>query len=170
MKRVILLSLILSLLLTVCGCNNEQNTEFLEPVSFYYYNDLDSKTDFTSIFVSETREGKQYIGDMTGLLNLYISGPQSENLKNPFPKNLSVISTEITTDTVRIHFNEHLASQTGLRLTLITTCIGLTVFDITNCENIIFTTENGKIDEQDELLITKDLLIFTDDYLPPTEE
>lgn len=170
MKKAILLFAVLALMLAFVGCNKKKNVDVIEPVTFYYCNDLDSKADFANIFVSEIREGKDHINDLTGLLNLLLTGPISENLENPFPKKLSVISTEIVDNTVKIKFNDHLGSQSGLRLTLITTCVSMTVFDAVPCNTILITAESSMIDEMEELIITKDQLIFTDDYIPVPEE
>ncbi len=170
MRRNIAMFLIFTLIIGLFGCKGSTDKDLIVPVAFYYCNDLESKEDFSNIFVKELREGDGYQNDKLALLNQYVAGPDSENLTNPFPSDLVVLSVETNRDTTRILLDEQIAKLSGLELTLACTCLSLTLFDLYPCSSVEISANNSLLDGQESILITNDTLIFSDNGYPATED
>lgn len=169
MKKVtaVLLICLLSFSLWACG---SQSGEFVDPVNFYYCNNLDSREDFENVFVAEVREGAGYVDNKPALLSLYLSGPQSERLVSPFPAGTSIISVQKSGDMLQLVFSDQLAQLTGLDLTLAATCVSMTAFELYPCSQIQISCEEALLDEQVSLTIfTEDLVLKDDAYSIPDD-
>ena len=167
MKQLTAAILLTLLLFALLGCSS-QDSEYIEPVNFYYCNDLDSKEDFENIFVAEVREGVGYVENKPALLSLYLSGPQNGRLISPFPAGTALISVQKTGDMLQIVFSDHLAQLTGLDLTIAATCISLTVFELYPCAQVEISCEGALLDEQVSLtMFAEDLVLVDEAYTMP---
>lgn len=170
MKRITLSIMILSLFISLCGCGQASEPDVVMPTAFYYHTDLDSKEDFNDIFVAEIREGIQYQNDHILLLNSYFSGPDSENLVNPFPSGLETVSFEIKDDTTYIVLSEKIAKLSALDLTMACSCLSLTLFELTQCDYVQISAENNLLADQEFITIGRDTLLLSDNTQLSTED
>ena len=165
MRRSIIFFLATIVLCTLCGCSQQPETELILPVAFYYHNDLDSKDNFNEVFVAEQREGSNYQNDHLALINLYLAGPNSEKLTNPFPEDLIAQKLEINSDTASIVLSTQITKLTGIELTLACSCLSLTLFELTRCNRVEISVDGQMLAGQPSVLIHRDDLIFTDNTL-----
>ena len=86
MKRIICLILTVVFLL-LPGCHYSESGDILEPVEFYYPRTTKQFVYGTpdSVFAAEVREASGHVSDLSYLITMYLRGPQSENLRSPFP-------------------------------------------------------------------------------------
>lgn len=161
MKQFCIALTIVALLLGMAGCKQE-NDDLLEPVSFYYCNDISSKDDFEHVFVPELREGAGYSDNKPALLSLYLKGPENEDLISPFPAGTSVISVQWSNSHVYIVLSDHMAELTGLDLSMACTCLSMTVFDLYACQAVEISAEHKLLDDQKSIVLTADTLILSD--------
>lgn len=169
MKRITLSIMILSLFISLYGCGQTPEPDVVMPTSFYYHTDLDSKEDFNDIFIAEIREGVQYQNDHILLLNSYFSGPESENLVNPFPSGLEAVSFETKGDTAYVVLSEKIAKLSALDLTMACSCLSLTLFELTQCDYVQISAENNFLADQEFITIRRDTLLLSDNTQLPTE-
>lgn len=162
MKRFFVIVAILVFIVGLSSCVPKKE-EFVEPVSFYYCNDISSKDDFEHIFVPEQREGAEYLDNKPALLSLYLKGPESEGLVSPFPADLSVVSVQHDNSHVHIVLSDHLANLTGLDLSIACTCLSMTVLELYDCDAVEISAEHKLLDEQKSIVFTADILILSDD-------
>lgn len=161
MKRVIVVMMLILFLFSLLGCRT-RNSDFIEPVNFYYCNNLDSKEDFENVFVAEVREGAGFADNRPALLSLYLSGPQDDHLVSPFPAGTTIISVKKDGDSLQIVFSDHLAQLTGLQLTLATTCISMTALELYSCSQIQLCCKEALLDGKALLRMSSDDLVLTD--------
>lgn len=169
MKKMLSLILILALLVSICGCGQSSEPEMIMPTAFYYHNDLNTKENFNDVFVAEIREGAQYRNDYTLLLNNYFAGPESENLVNPFPADLEVVSLVTNEDTVNIVLSDQITKITSVDLTIACCCLSFTLFHLLQCNNVQISAENGLLDNQEKLFFSQESMLLLDNTLLPTE-
>ena len=166
MRRYFAIILITLTMFSLCACKQD-NTEFNEPVTFFYCCDVTNESvsddTFHNVFVAEIREGSGYKDDLPSLLTLYLQGPHSEELVSPFPTGLRVVSAYADSERVLIVFSDAIDSLTGLDLTIACSCLALTVFDSNECDYIEIAAETKPLDEQESIVITRDSLVLADD-------
>ena len=166
MKRFLLLLLVVLLLFASVGCK-QNNADFLEPVSFYYCNDIaaddPSSNAFYNIFVAETHEGAGYTNNLHALLTLYVQGPIDEALVSPFPTGLRIVSVSENDSGVSIVVSNEMASLTGLDLTIACTCLYMTVVESSSYDSVQISAESVLLDEHEVITMMQDLLILTDE-------
>ena len=124
MKRVICLMLAL-LLLLLTGCQYNESGGILEPVEFYYPRTSEGflyGTD-SGVFAAEAREASGHTGDLNYLISMYLHGPQSENLRSPFPADCTLEQVRAGGNTLNIVLSEAFMQLEGTELTL--ACAGL---------------------------------------------
>lgn len=166
MKRYLLWFLIVLLLFASTGCN-QGSTDFLEPVNFYYCNDIaaddPSGNAFYNIFVAEVHEGAGYTDNLQALLSLYLQGPIDASLVSPFPAELQIISVEEADSKISIVVSNELASLTGLDLTIACACLSMTVMELLPCDSVQISAESALLDKHRAITMTQDLLVLIDD-------
>lgn len=164
MKRFVIVMILLALVIGMSGCM-QKNEDFVNPVSFYYCNDISSKDDFEHVFVPELREGAGYWDNKPALLSLYLTGPENEDLVTPFPAGLSIISVQHDNGQVRVVLSDQFADLTGLDLSIACTCLGMTVLELYGCDCVEISAEHKPLGEQKSIIITADMVVLADnDY------
>ena len=168
MKRITLTFMALILLFSFCGCGQTSDPDIITPTAFYYHNNLDEKEEFNNVFVAEIREGALYQNDHISLLNNYLDGPESENLINPFPHGLEVVSLDTKKDTAYIVLSDQIAKINSIDFTMACSCLSLTLFELTQCNYVQISAENSLLSDQESILISRDTLMLADDTDLPT--
>lgn len=133
MKRLIVLFLTMSLLLSCSACAPE--TE--QPPKFYYLRTEENILygEAQGFIAPVTREISQDMG-LDVILQLYLSGPADENFRNPIPKGTYLLSTILREDRLDIVMSREFSSLDGMQLTLAGACLAATCHDLTGMEKI----------------------------------
>jgi len=160
MKRLISAVLFLCCLVTLAGCNTDSNIQ--APASFYYCTDQITYNDSHGVIAPEIRESAGYENDMVALLNLYTAGPVSDELRNPFPENLSIESLMQEENTVVIVVSSEYSQLSGLELTLANACLARTVLDYSQSDSVRITCPYALLDGYQSVTITNDSILTMD--------
>lgn len=150
---------ILCLLVLLSGCT--PNTTFEKPITFYYCSSSYQYESGDAAINPETREG----ADLTSLdeiLQLYLAGPEAEELVSPFPNGLRLISCTQEDDTLFLVFSEELAELTNLSLSMACGCITMTCLTLTDADQITIESVNSLLDGQKSITMSKDSLVLSD--------
>lgn len=160
MKRIIAFILSFLLLPTLWGCQEKET--FQTPVAFYYQaGELDYHVQCTAIR-SEIREGAEYTS-LAETVNVYLQGPESQDLQNPFPIGLRLVSAEIRDDTLYLTLSDHLGTLSGLPLTMACSCLVMTSLELTGVTNVNIRTENQLLDGEKSITINRENLGLLDE-------
>ena len=159
MRRFVSLMLFLYMTVTLWACTSENKIE--SPVLFYYPAKTVSYGSAEGVITPEERESANYKNDPSGLITLYLQGPKSTALRNPFPEDLSVRSYAVLDTEVILELSPHFSNVTGLDLTMACASLARTIFQLTNTEKLTIITE-GIV--QTHVIYASDLL-FED--IPP---
>ena len=162
MKRIILL-LCLCLLLGLAGCaHNVDQPEV--PVQFFYprYTSDILYDGNDGVITWELRESAGNVGNYSYLLNLYLRGPTTLPLRNPFPRATSLVSFQQNANQVILTLSDPFAQLSGMDLTLAGACLMKTVNSMTGAEILYIRAQTQSLDSGEYLVIRMEDLVFTD--------
>lgn len=159
-KRLVIVALILSLLITA-GCQGRGDEEALvSPVRFYYKTTDSMEANGATGY--ELRETAGHEGDYTWILNLYFEGPQSQSLTAPFQRTTDLLSVELAGTQLSLTVTESLAELTGMDLTLACSCITLTCLELPGVESVTIAAEGSTLDGKREITMSREMLLLED--------
>lgn len=160
-KRLFILFLVMTLLLCV-GC--KQKTESpQDPVGVYY------KRAQVSFGASDSVISLAYIDaagrktDIEYLLNLYLANETGEEHARTFPKGTTLISIKMDALTAKIVLSDSFADLTGIDLSIACACLTQTVISLTNCQEVIISANNAKLDGQNFITLSQDSYLLLDE-------
>ena len=128
MKKLLCILLILCLLIPTTGCTSNR-----KDVYFYYPRKEVVSGGDDGVIAKEEREIPRSENDLKNLLTLYLEGPLSQNLKNPFPHGTKLLHVALQGNTVVLTFTEPFQKLEGIDRTIacasiVQTCLGLVSF------------------------------------------
>lgn len=161
MKQIICLFLVAVLAFSAVGCAVAK-PKLHQPVQFYYAVS-NIAYDGSSILASEVRESADYENQIVSLLNAYLKGPESTNLRSPFPTGLSVTDYSVIESTALLSLSSGLSELSGIELTVACACIATTVFGIDETVNRIEISASGaQLDGKNAITMERDNILFHD--------
>lgn len=161
MRKRIALLLCAALLLTLSGCSAD--TPMVEKQFFYRRSGIDHAS-ADGVIGSEGRDISAY-SDTGAILQAYLSGPESQELESPFPRDSRVLSWELRNDTLHLTMNEAFCALTGIELTIACTCILRTMTGICPVTSIQFQAEDGLLGDEKVLTFSEGSVSLYDDSL-----
>ncbi len=161
MKRTLCLILILTILLGLTACND---SKALSSATFYYLIDPSqaSTAPAETFYVTEKRQYHDSTRDLPTLLKLYLAGPLEDGMISPFPKNTQLLELEILDGQVNIHLSKEFSELDGIRLSTACACLSLTVFDLTDAEQVTITSPASDNKPAVEVTMSRANLILND--------
>ena len=160
MKRIILILLALSLLLSGCA-----RTEYREPGVFYYNRAETAFRGEESVIAPETRELAGVSGNLESMLALYCEGPKDPALENPLPPGSAVLSYSLYNQVLTLRFNATLAQLSGVELTVAAASLARTFLPLTGANTLILTADGAFLNGDTSMTVTLDDLNLLDDSL-----
>lgn len=165
MKKRIIILLIGILIWNLFGCA-AQKPKLQQPVSFYYLPENYSFGTEDAVLVSEQREGSGIRQDLNALLTLYFDGPETPELRSPFPSGTTLLKLEMLDDTLHITLNEAFSELRGFKLTLACAAITKTCLTLSDCVNVQIYAENATLDGEKFILMNEASLLLLDHAEP----
>lgn len=161
MKRILCLTLVLSILFSGCGFFGER---IREPATFHYLC-RNYQEELCCVIVSEEREAAGHTGDLAYLMALYQMGPSNEDLTSPLPSGTR-ISSDVQNGQIFLELSDAALTLSDPEFSLACACLTLTCLDIMEAESV--TVSCGSRNKT----MTRDSLILHDTEEPtsPTEE
>ena len=164
MKRVLLISIILSLVLSFAACT-ERITTYKNPVTFYYRSEDITYGELSTVIQSEIRESKGYADDEQSIIEQYLNGPQTKGFISPFPAGTTVESFSIDGNKIQITLSPHLAILNGADLMIACACLTKTVADLTGTNTVQIRADGCMLNNQESITMTADSFICIDESL-----
>lgn len=148
------------------GCTTQK---LQEPVAFHYpsadyIHSLDG-----SLLDSELRE-TEGMESTQSILDLYLSGPQSAHLANPFPAGCRLTAIELLEDAVILTISDELAQLTGISLSLACASLSVTCMELTGAQTVQIRAQTQLLDGDEEIVMTKDTLHISGGNFADAEE
>lgn len=165
MKRI--LCILLCLCCVLCGCNRGIETP-KSPVSFYYLRNDFSYGNKDLVIGMELRESFGHEDDYVYLLNLYLLGPNSENLDKMFPVGSSVVEISQEENAVTVTLSDAFAQLSGINLSAACVCLTKTVCALTGCAQVTIQAQTLLLDSSKSITMTDDSGLLQDSYTGPT--
>ena len=160
MKKICwLLSCILMFQLLL-GCSRKEE-EILQPVNFYYINSEISYNTPNGVIRAEIREGAEF-QDIEELLQVYLEGPASPELRNFMPLSVKLLSCAVENDSIYILLSSQFAELSGVKLTTECSAILMTVHDYLGTNTLYVRVEGSQLDDKDTFILTMDDLVLSD--------
>ena len=156
MKKWISLLLTVLILLSCSGCQRNQKADFYYTRGEIQYGIADG------VISGETRNLPGDDKDLEFLLKLYLEGPVSKELVNPFPKGTSLLSLVQTDKTIFLTFSDAFAQQESLEYIISCACIASTCFSLTDAYTVTIVSNETSITMTRENLILSDLTKLQD--------
>ena len=148
--------------LFLCGCHKEDTTT---QAKFYYRNNQVNYKDNGTIG-SESYAGTLDPLAYNELINAYLSGPNSQDLSNPFPTGTTLVALTIEQDKASVTLTSNFADITGIDLTIACACLSLTVKEITGCGTAEISAQDALLDNQQSIIIDTNAIQLTDHLHP----
>lgn len=160
MKRSICCFLILSLLLSFCGCRSS-NIE--NPISFYYLRKAPSFGSYDSIIAPEIVDGDEFT-TIAKVLHFYLRGPDDPTLKTPFPPGTYLLDVKAAGDGLTVTLSDSFASLTGVSLSLACCAIAKTAMEYSGVDSVEIRTDSAPLDGEESIIIRHADLVLYDSY------
>ena len=162
MKKWILVLLTALFLFHLAGCQKEAPAP-VGPAFYYRAADISYSMEST-VVRAEYRENAAY-DTLQQMLVKYFAGPESTDLRTPFPVGMKLIEVSLADNTVYITVSDALSSLSGLELTLACSCISLTCLDFTGAELVVISAQDSLLDGQKYVTMDKNTLLLLDTVL-----
>lgn len=139
MKRLFCLGLILLLLLSGCGQTQLQvPVTFCYPRAQYHYGSEDG------VIAREQRESAGHVRDLPYLMDLYLAGPEDENLCSPLPEDVRLLSATLEGGVVKLALSDT-KSMSESEFSLACACLSLTAMEITGLGTVTIESEDRSL-------------------------
>lgn len=145
------------------GCTPSQSTKETDPVEVYFAVDI-SKTGNADPIRSETREipkDGELPDRAAAVLGILLSGPQSSDLKNPFPSGTRLLSCKEEEGRITVDLSEQYGELAGVDLTIADYCITLSLCQLTGAKSVSVTVEGNALPYRDRQVFTKEDVLLS---------
>ena len=147
MNRLICFICTFLILISLCSCG-QSGEKLVKPVDFYYL--TDPAHYLRNALTAEKRESVHYEDDLVALVQLYLQGPQSNDLITPFPEKVIVRSVSVNNTTVDLRLDSSFAQLSDIDMTAACACLTLTILEITGRNRLVITS----LDSHDNIIYT----------------
>lgn len=164
MKRMIVILLILTFLLGITACTQEEEP-ILEPVSLYY-----RRINFTygaqdSVISSEVWDAAKYKGNLVALMNDYLKGGKSDHLARTFPSGVTLLHIALQGDTADLTLNSKFANLSGINLTIACACLAKTTMELTGAKTVVIHLKRQPLNGMDQIVMDESTLLLLDESI-----
>ncbi len=163
MKRFYLI-LLCCALLCCCGCAPKQNSE--AHVQFYYR----SQSASDSLLEAEARPELSRSATLDSLLTVYLKGPKSQTLTDPFNGNIRLISVTQNGSTLNVLLSREFSRLTRLPLMIACSCITVTCLGLTDATEVTIRAQDSTLDGAESITMDRNTLLLLDDADLPGPE
>ncbi len=165
MKRLLIFLLCILSVLYGCGASQpklEDSITFYYPRSEYLFGQTDS------VIASEIREAAGKKGDLAALLGEYLQGPQSSDLRSPFPADAKILQIQQEGSILQLTMNDRFSQLSGMELTMACACLTKTGLTLTNCQTVQIVIDGTLPDTQRIITMDAQTLLLMDDIITTT--
>lgn len=130
--------------------------------SFYYCRKTYTYGTDHGVILNEDRYDLPIDLTVEALLQEYISGPKSKDMRSPFPAGTTVQHLAVAENKAEIQLSEEFSSLSNADLTLACACLTLTVADITDVQTVQISVTGSLLNNQASVTMSAGSLVFTE--------
>ena len=168
MKRLFVLILLFSLLISCLGCG-KNNEQFTKPAKFYYLNEEITYGVEDGLISYELQETNHIAGDLLQLLQQYQQGPVNKQLISTLPADVNISSVVIQGGVITVTTDVTFNQLNGMDRTIACACISLTLLDYTGAEYVEFNIVDAFQNERERIIFSREDMHLLDHHTVPTE-
>lgn len=164
MKTHLLCLLLAALLLMLCGCGGETSPEedYIQPFTFYYRSVDPDYSSADGPIGTEVRDlGPEALTD-EALINLYLQGPLSAELRSPFPPNVRLLSVSGSTMLLRLQLSSEYAQLQGVDASIADACIAKTLLGLENVRRVRIVSVDDAGNELRGVTLSENDILLSD--------
>lgn len=158
---MLIFAAILLVLLNLYGCavSQERTAQFCYPRNpdSYQFGTMED------VITWETRSFPAPASDAEYLLQLYLEGPVTETLTNPFPQGTKLLTCHLRDKSLTISLSSEFSALEGTRLTIASACLTETCFRITDAESLVLVCGSQRY------TYTRESFLYLDDSAFPAQ-
>lgn len=162
-QKFSLFLLIVSLLL--CGCIKTDNDG--NETTFYYIRENHIYSSEQTVFITENRSVS---GDLSTILDVYLSGPVTKGMVSPFPEDVKVQSLSIKGERLYLDLGANFANLSGIELTLACSALSKTCFQLCGARDVSISAGNRLLDGKLFVTINTETILTSDNSIPQKEK
>ena len=99
---------------------------------------------------------------MTGIINKYLQGPNTDECVSPFPAGVSVLSIEQHDSKLSIQLSAPFAELSGIDLTLACACLSKTIMQLTQCTTVEISVPGATLNGSASIIMDEQHLLLLD--------
>lgn len=161
MRKFIVLFLCVIVLLSLCGCKHK-DSEPVDPVKFYYCKEEITYNSAAGVIQPEIHEGINFHNDAETMLRAYLKGPYSNDNVSLMPMQTDLVSIQIEDGRAYVTLTDAYSQLSGIKLTMSSSCIAMTLYDYAGVTEVYFSTENERLDNKVNFIIRVEDLVWLD--------
>ena len=161
MKRLTFF-IVVVLLVLLTGCYNATEIDSNIVTFYYIHNEIEYGTS-SGVITPMTVEAKPDAKKKKKLLTIYFNGPTNYECISPFPAGITLEELQINRDKAQLLLSPHMATISGLELTVSLACLTRTVIEMTNVRTVEIRIQNNQIDGADSITLSLNNFTYFDD-------
>ena len=159
--RLFAILLCLCVALTLFGCTN--NVQNKTSAAFYYcVNEIDHLNS-RKVFGMEERNVISPSENLLEFLNVYLEGPNSDDLYNPFPIGAAITNVKREGNVLTLNLSQHFDRLPIEKLSLAIACLVQTTFKNTSVPVVLLIPSGTFVDGTTYKTFTADSFLYSDD-------
>lgn len=151
MRRCICVLITLSFLL-LWGCSAPTVNDGISH-TFYYCSDTPHESSDNSLIYPESRMISPDQDNTETIVDLYLRGPQDDDLLSPFPYDVSVVDLSQVNQTAYIILSRQFGRLSGIDLTVACSCLSMTLAQLLDVKTVVIAADNLLLDGKQTLTI-----------------
>ena len=145
MKRILCFLLSASLMIALSGCIAYAQPRYEDPVRFFYRSADVAYQDPAGVIQAETRDAAQNRRNSEQLLRMYLEGPESQELRSPFPAGTKLVQFDLNGESAQIMLSFSGTEPKGIDLSIAFACLTKTCLEIAPVKSVTITLENSTV-------------------------
>lgn len=162
MRRLLWSAALLLALLAGCAAQ-ETAGDAVQPVNFYYPRVTPAYGQADGCLAAEVYDWGAQEMDYLALLNRYLQGPVSEELRQPLPEGTAFLDVTVQAQCANVTANAAFATLSGSALSEAVCCLAKTLLELPGIQSVRLSAQNALLDGQSSLFLTDDSIILSDD-------
>ena len=161
MKKLSIFLCCVLLLQLLCACS-KKDEEILVPVNFYYSNKEFSYNTSSAVIHSELREGYGFEGNVASLIETYLRGPETSQLKSLIPLDVVLVSCEQRDEHLELTFSSEFSELSGVKLTAACSALLMTLHEFADIQTVAVCALDCQLDDKNVFELSIDDIVTLD--------
>ena len=161
MRKILCFLLIACMLLSVTGCQKEENIPE-NAVAVYYKKAAHDYGAEDGMIGKAHLDAAGHEKDYPYLIRAYLQSSPGEKFASTFPDGVKLVRFNLESSTAKVTLSSHMADCTGMDLTIALTCLTKTIMAMTCCKEVIFNATDTLLHGEKFVTLNADSFLLAD--------